>query len=74
MRHGDQKNIARWAGLSQTMLCQIFKGVKRPSPSTARKLEERTGIDLRDWLFMPHEQLKQKVYLGYLVSHQDGKK
>jgi transcriptional regulator with XRE-family HTH domain len=71
MRHGEQNQIAEWTGLSAGMLCQIFKGDKRPSPESAKRLEKRTGVDLRDWLFMPADKLKHKVYLAWMISGQN---
>jgi hypothetical protein len=68
MKHGEQKLIAAWVGISEGMMCQIFSGDKRPSPLAAAAMEERSGIDLRDWLFMSPEKLKLKVYFAWQMD------
>ena len=68
MRTETQKQIAQWCGLREPFLSQIFNGRKRPSAMRAAELEEITGVSLRDWLLLPHDELKRKVIVAYRVQ------
>ena len=60
-----QKEVAEWLVLKESFLSDIFNGKKRPSPVNAKRMEMFTGISLDDWLFLPVDELKKKIYAVY---------
>ena len=36
----------------------------------AAELEDTSGISLRDWLLLPHEELKRKLSIAYQVHSE----
>jgi transcriptional regulator with XRE-family HTH domain len=74
MRHGEQKKIAKWLGVSQVYIHRILKGKKRPSPERAELLSDKSGISFRDWLLLPAQELERKVYLSWKLDCENRQK
>jgi len=65
MKHGDQIRIAEWLGLKPAFLSRILSGEKRPSPRRSENLEKISGIPMRHWLLLDHEELKRMVFISW---------
>ena len=46
-----QQQIAELVGVTQPMISDILSGKKRPSPATAKALEQATGVGRLSWLY-----------------------
>lgn len=63
MKKRTQAEIARAAGISEAFMCQLAKGLRRPSWPTSKKLAQATGTDPVLWLEGTPEEI-QKVFSG----------
>ena len=57
-----QTEIANKVGVSKSFICDILHERRRPSASTAEKLEKATGIDIRAWL-MPQLYYNDLIFI-----------
>lgn len=62
-RKSNITKIAARAGCTYQMFWYITKGLKRPSPQLAKRLEEATGISREAWLW-PREYKNPMVSLA----------
>lgn len=65
MRKIRQYQIAKQAGISAPMFCEIVNGKARPSWKTAKRIAEVTKSDPVDWMESPPEKLRiiiQRMY------------
>ena len=68
MKTTTQKEIAAWLDLNEPFFSGILRGLKRPGAATADRLEQVSGISMRDWQLLPADQLKQKIYVAFYVN------
>jgi len=62
MRKYTQAEIARAAGISEAFMCQLTKGLRRPSWPTSKKLAQATGTDPVLWLEGEPEEIRQALF------------
>ena len=51
MKHGLITKIAKAAGITPSHMAYIARGVKKPSPDVAARLEKATGVPRLAWLY-----------------------
>jgi hypothetical protein len=77
MEHGDQIKIAEWLKLKPAFLSRILSGGSRPSPLRSEELEKISGIPMRHWLLLNHEDLRILVIAAWekkYIRMEGGKK
>ena len=64
----NQKEFAKFLGITSSSLCDMEKGRKIPSPARAAKIAKKLGMHEKSWMCLAIQDLLRKEKLNYNVT------